>query len=188
MRPALLNIYNAHLTANMKKILIFVLLGVIAVIAGLAAANFWANGPAPENANQRPTFTLPDTSGTLRNVQEWDGKLLLLNFWATWCAPCRKEIPLLIQAQKDHADQGLQIVGLAVDEPEPVREYAAKFNINYPLLVDAMNVVKLQDKLKGGSGLPVSILIDRNGNVRERVVGEMDQAQLDRLLAPYLPE
>ncbi len=170
----------------MKKILIILILAAVAVVAGLAAAKFMLGSGTDQSKAQRPNFSLPDTTGAMRSVDEWDGKLLLLNFWATWCAPCRKEIPLLIQAQKEHGDKGLQIIGLAVDEPEPVRHYAEKYDINYPLLVDAMNVVKLQDKLEGGADLPVSILIDRKGIVRERVVGEMDQARLNALLAPYL--
>ena len=168
----------------MKNIVIIAVLALVALAAGMTAARLWMD----TNANagvQRPNFTLPDIHGQVRSASEWDGKVVLLNFWATWCAPCRKEIPSLIQAQKRYGDQGLQILGLAVDELETVRKYAEQFNINYPLLVDAINVVKLQDKLEGGAGLPVSILIDRDGKVRERVIGEMDHARLEQLLAPY---
>ena len=140
-----------------------------------------ASRPAPD------TVFLHADGSELR-LSDYRGKVVVLNFWATWCAPCRKEIPILIQAQKEYGDQGLQIIGLAVDEPEPVRKYAQQFGINYPVLVDAINVVKLQDKLEGGAGLPVSILIDREGKVRERVIGEIDQAQLNELLAPYFSQ
>jgi len=171
----------------MKKTLIVGLLAILALGSGLLAAKHWL-GDNATTTKQLVDFTLPDPSGTLHNASEWEGKVRLLNFWATWCAPCRKEIPILIQAQKEYGDQGLQIIGLAVDEPEPVRKYAQQFGINYPVLVDAINVVKLQDKLEGGAGLPVSILIDREGNVRERVIGEIDQAQLNELLAPYFSQ
>lgn len=169
----------------MNRTIIIATLGAIALLGGLAAAVFWFGAPG-QGGERRPDFAVTDIHGDVRQMSEWDGKLVLLNFWATWCAPCRKEIPLLIQAQNEYGDQGLQIVGLAVDEPQPVRQFAEKYGINYPLLVDAMKVVKIQDALQGGAGLPVSILIDRQGRVRERVVGEMDQARLEQLLAPYL--
>lgn len=169
----------------MKRNIFLSIVALAALAGGVAVALFWLGQNTSEN--MRPEFALADTQGEIRHVDEWDGKLLLLNFWATWCAPCRKEIPLLIEAQKKYGSAGLQIVGLAVDEPEPVREYAAKLGINYPLLVDAMNVVKVQDALQGGAGLPVSVLIDRQGRVQERFIGEMNQDELEALLAPHLP-
>lgn len=135
---------------------------------------------------QRPDFAIADIHGTVRHASEFDGRIVLLNFWATWCAPCRREIPMLIDAQQDYAAQGLQIVGMAVDEPDSVRQYAQKYGINYPLLVDANKVVRVQDALQGGAGLPVSVLIDRQGVVRARVQGAMERPRLDALLAPYL--
>lgn len=167
----------------MKRNVILGLFAITALLGGLLLAV-----TIQDSGEQRPGFALPDTTGTIRNVSEWDGKLLLLNFWATWCAPCRKEIPILIEAQRKYGGAGLQVVGLAVDEREPVRKYAEDFGINYPLLVDAMNVVKVQDAYNGGAGLPVSILVDRDGIVRERVIGEMHEAQLDALLAPYMAQ
>lgn len=159
----------------------------LALVVLLGAAGAWLlyNGGSG-NQEHRPDFAIADIHNNIRHASEFDGKLVLLNFWATWCAPCRKEIPMLINAQKNYADQGLQIVGMAIDEPDSVRKYAKKYGINYPVLVDAKKVVGVQDALKGGAGLPVSILIDRKGVVRARVKGAMERPRLDRLLAPYL--
>lgn len=93
---------------------------------------------------------------------------------------------MLIEAQTDYADDGLQIVGLAMDERTPVRRFARRYGINYPLLVDANAVAKVQDTLHGGAGLPSTIILDRRGRVRARVTGAMDRDHLDRLLAPLL--
>lgn len=161
----------------------------LVLVVLLAGAGLWfAYMSSTVGSEPRPDFAIADVDGNIHHASEYDGKLLLLNFWATWCAPCRKEIPMLIQAQQDYANQGLQIVGMAVDDPDSVRKYAKKYGINYPVLVDANKVVRVQDALKGGAGLPVSVLIDRNGSVRTLIKGAMEREKLDHMLAPYITQ
>ena len=82
-----------------------------------------------------PAFTLPDITGVDHNFSEWSGKNRILNFWATWCAPCRREIPLLKAFQTEQGDNEFQVIGIAVDFPEPVANYAETAEFNYPILV-----------------------------------------------------
>lgn len=93
---------------------------------------------------------------------------------------------MLVAAQRDYRDDGLQILGLALDGSEPVRRFAAEYGINYPVLADAAGVARVQDAFGGGTGLPMTVIVDREGFIRERVPGALTRERLDRLLAPYL--
>ena len=81
----------------------------------------------------RPVFSMPDRYNKVRNIKEWHGKIILLNFWATWCPPCRKEMPAFIELQKKYGPQGFQIIGVALDETKLVNSFADKIGVNYPL-------------------------------------------------------
>lgn len=160
-------------------------LGITACVLALAAGAglaWWLES----GTERRPEFALPDLQGETRHVSEWDGNLLVINFWATWCAPCRKEIPMLVEAQRAYRDRGVRILGLALDRRKPVERFAAEYGINYPVLVDAAGVARVQDAFGGGTGLPMTVVVDRKGRIRERVAGELTRAELDALLAPYL--
>lgn len=166
----------------MKRTLGLSIVVVLAIACAGAAYYYWTHG----RYQQLPAFALSDLSGEVHHPSEWRGQVLVLNFWATWCKPCREEIPMLMQAQKELADQGVQIVGLAVDRREPVERFAKAFNINYPVLIPMAGVVRLQDALGGGPGLPFTVIVDRQGRIRARVAGRIDRERLNALLAPIL--
>jgi len=105
----------------------------VALLALLAGALFFA-AQAPVKGPQ-VAFTLPDLDGRQRDFSEWQGSNRVLNFWATWCAPCRKEIPLLKAFQDEHADAGVQVIGIAVDDLEPTLAFAEAAEFNYPALI-----------------------------------------------------
>ena len=93
----------------------------------------------------RPVFELQTPGGVLESSRQWEGKPLVVNFWATWCAPCRHEIPMLMEMQVEHAEAGLQLIGIALDFADAVEQYAQDMEINYPILVgeqDAMDVAE----------------------------------------------
>ena len=114
----------------------------------------------------RPVFILQDMNGTQRNVQEWDGKILVLNFWATWCPPCRDEIPAFVKLQDKYQDQGLQFVGVALQTADEIRDYVAEMGMNYPSLVGAEDVIKVAKSLGNHFGtLPYTVIIDRNQRI-----------------------
>ena len=151
-----------------------------------AATDFEA---AVETANATPTtgsdrveFELPDVTGALRNSSEWDGKPKLLNFWATWCAPCRREIPLLKETQDKYSDLDLQVIGIAVDFPEDVAAYADEAQFNYPIVVgeeDAMAVAEAvgQDFI----GLPFTMVVAPSGELITTHIGEIRETHITRI-------
>ena len=134
-------------------------------------------GEIPSNASFR------DLAGHPRRLGEWRGKVLLCNFWATWCAPCREEIPLFIAARQKYAGLGAEFVGIAVDNAAKVREFTASFNIPYPILVANADGLELMRHLGNGSGgLPFTVIADSAGKILQRKLGAFRQAELDQVL------
>ena len=131
----------------------------------------------------RPSFRLPDIEGTERDFSEWSGKYRLLNFWATWCAPCRREIPLLKAFQDERGDDGFQIIGIAVDFPEDVAKYAESAEFNYPILVgqeDAMAIAETSGV--EFIGMPFTMIVAADGELLNSHMGEIHQEDLDHIV------
>ena len=138
---------------------------------------------APVEADTGPiivSFKLPDLDGVERDFSEWDGQHRILNFWATWCAPCRREIPLLKLFQDQHGADGIQVIGIAVEFPEPVIAYAKKAEFNYPILVGEQDAMAVAES-SGISfvGLPFTMIVTRDGELLSAHMGEIHQAYLD---------
>jgi thiol-disulfide isomerase/thioredoxin len=142
--------------------------------------------PAPAMPVQpelRPVFSLSDVDGATRSITEWDGKALLINFWATWCPPCRREIPLLNRLQKTYGGQGLQIVGIALDTPEAVRDYQATTPLDYPSLVGELDAIEVGRKFGLDLyGLPISVLTDAQGRILAVHMGELSPDEATQLV------
>jgi thiol-disulfide isomerase/thioredoxin len=168
----------------------------LAVAAAALAAGFLLH-PAQRGhpPASRPASTagsildaaLPDLSGQTQQLGQWRGKVLVVNFWATWCGPCRKEIPELVRAQANHGPRGLQIVGIAIDDRDKVEPYAAEMSINYPVLVgelDAMDLARAAGNELGG--LPFTVIFDRDGKPAHSELGTLDEATLVKLIEPLL--
>ena len=128
-----------------------------------------------------------DLEGRPRRLLEWQGRALVCNFWATWCAPCREEVPLLVAAKQHLGDHGPEIVGISVDSADKVIPFAAKFKINYPLLVADATALGLLRRLGNSSGgLPYTVALDRNGALVQRHLGALKEADLRQVLASLL--
>ena len=140
-----------------------------------------------ETGELRPAFSLPDVSGQMQDVSQWDGQLLVINFWATWCAPCRHEIPIFVELQTLYAERGLQFVGIAIDDPASINEFAAEVGMNYPRLhgqLDAMDVSKQYGNSVGG--LPFTVVVDRNRQIVARKSGAFERDEIESLLREHL--
>ena len=143
-----------------------------------------ANEMAPADAGaSQVSFTLPDIDGTPTAFANWDGKHRIINFWATWCAPCRREIPLLKDFQDAQAAADIQVIGVAVDFPEEVSRYAEKAQFNYPVLVgqeDAMAIAESSGV--PFIGLPFTMIVGKDGQLIDTHMGEIFEDDLALLV------
>lgn len=136
--------------------------------------------PARRVPDQLPDIRLPGIDGAMHKLSDWKGRPLVVNFWATWCDPCRREIPLLKALRREHASEALEIVGIAVDQAEDVRKYAKSHAIDYPVLVGEEGGLAAASALGMDTVLPFSVFADAQGHVVTLKVGELhrDEAEL----------
>jgi thiol-disulfide isomerase/thioredoxin len=124
-----------------------------------------------------------DLSGKPRRLAEWTGQVLVCNFWATWCAPCREEIPLLIAAQRKYAAKNVQIVGIGIDQADKMLEFSKILRIDYPILVAGATTPDTMKLLgNGGGSLPFTVFLDRHGTVARTKLGALEGPEIDRIL------
>jgi thiol-disulfide isomerase/thioredoxin len=137
----------------------------------------------PAMPSALPEFSLRDRDGNLRSIGSWTGKSMIVNFWATWCGPCRREIPLLKQIQEQQAAAGFQVVGVAVDEREEVLGFAEQIGINYPLLIGEQDGMDAAIKFGQASiGFPFTAFTDQQHRIVAFHQGELTRPQADVLL------
>jgi thiol-disulfide isomerase/thioredoxin len=163
---------------------------LVPVLVAAAAAGFLLQerhdrdaAPADAVPEQMVAFTLPDLEGEPRSIDEWRGKVRLVNFWATWCAPCRREIPLLKQAQAEHGADNLQVIGVAVDNADDVIAYARNTDFNYPILVgqdDAMAAAEASGV--AFIGLPFTLVVAPGGELIKAHIGEIVAEQIETIV------
>jgi len=132
--------------------------------------------------NMYPSFELTGLDGAMHDFSEFDGRHRLLNFWATWCAPCRREIPLLKEFQAEQGEDGILIIGIAVDMMEDVQKYAEAAEFNYPILVGEMDAMAVAEQ----SGLvfhamPFTMIVTRDGEFLSAHFGELHRPDLTKI-------
>jgi len=162
--------------------------------AGLAALalGFWAalqlrapSDPLADAGAQAHQFTLTDLEGRPHSLGEWRGKVQVVNFWATWCPPCREEIPLLIAAQKRFGGHGIQVIGVALDQVSAVAAYRKEHGIDYPILINDSAALAMMELFGNPTGsLPFTVILDRDNRVVSRKLGAFRGDELARLLEP----
>jgi thiol-disulfide isomerase/thioredoxin len=135
----------------------------------------------------RPEFSLPDIHGRPRFVSEWDGKVILVNFWATWCLPCLKEIPELLALQEEYGELGLQVIGIALQKPEDVTDFVAEHQMTYPVMAGEADVIVIAESYGNRAGaLPYSAIIDRHGDIAFTKAGSITKDEVENLLLDLL--
>jgi len=175
----------------MKKILIIITAIFIAIGGGISLQKYLEQPQTQAHGNpvvgsQRIEFAAVDLNGELRNINEWHGKLIFLNFWATWCPPCKKEIPDFIALQAAYGDQGLQFIGIAIDNEHAVAEFAKSKGINYPTLVAEADGVALAKRYGNTlSVLPYTVIINREGEISDIIVGELSKIDAKKIMEKH---
>lgn len=175
------------MASGRRELLILGGAGLAAGIAGflVGPALLRLAGDTEGEALRSARFT--DLKGKARRLAEWGGQVLVCNFWATWCAPCREEIPLLMAARAKYAGFGVEFVGIAIDNVAKVREFAETLKITYPILLSEADGLDLMRRLGNTSGgLPFTVVADRQGSPVRRKLGALKQGELDALLDAVL--
>jgi len=163
--------------------------GAIAAVTGVGAgyAAVEASRMRRRSSAALLGLVLPDLAGREQPLAQWRGKVVVVNFWATWCGPCREEMPHFVRTQAAQGANGLQFVGIAVDQAPKVREFAGQLGINYPLLIGGYGAIELSKTLGNSVGaLPFTIIIDRHGEVAWSHLGAVKEPQFSALVAKLL--
>ncbi len=167
-----------------KRILIY---GIVALcLLGLyVAGRRTAQKPKPAaSGNAAPDFTVTDIDGKKLTLSDYKGKVVLLDFWATWCSPCRAEIPHFVEMQQKYGPQGFQVIGISMDDDaKPVRDFYQQYKINYPV---AVGDDKLAESFGGVLGLPVNFVIDREGRIVGKYLGATETSVFDKAVGDLL--
>jgi len=170
--------------AAAKRIVIWLI--VATCLVGLYVMSRRAT-PKPRSAasgNLAPDFTVIDLDGHKLTLSDFKGKVVLLNFWATWCAPCRSEIPHFVEMQNKYGPQGFQVIGISMDDDaKPVREFYQEYKLNYPV---AVGDDKLAERYGGVLGLPINFIIDREGRIYAKHLGATDVSVFDQQVQELL--
>ncbi|MGA8051567.1 MAG: TlpA disulfide reductase family protein [Burkholderiales bacterium] len=178
-------VHSAAMALSRRDALILGGIGLGAAAAGIMVAPLLLRSGAGAEALAAARFS--DLQGKSHAIAEWQGKVLVCNFWATWCPPCREEIPLLSSERTRLSAKGVEVVGIAVDSAANVAEFAKNSSVSYPILIGDASVIDLMRKLGNESGaLPYTVFLDRTGAIAARKLGALQRAELEKLLASLL--
>lgn len=136
---------------------------------------------------QAQDFSLIDVEGKMHQFSEWSNKVRVLNFWATWCPPCRKETPMFVELQEELGDKGLQFVGVAIDEKDKVLDFMDSYGVNYPMLIGTEDAIKVAELYGNRFGaLPWTVVVDRSGKIVHAQGGEFTRQKAQAVITPLL--
>ena len=172
----------------MKRSYLWLLLGGLTLIAALAGYRLGVVGKSAETvtATALPIYelVLADLKGQSQGLGQWRGKVLIVNYWATWCLPCREEMPGFSRLQDKYRDKGVQFVGISIDTADKIVEFQKTTPVTYPLLIGDMTVMENSAKLGNSrQALPFTAVFDREGRLVATKLGRLSEPELDRQLA-----
>jgi thiol-disulfide isomerase/thioredoxin len=173
----------------MSARVLVVLVGIAALIVGVAGYRSMLGADAERVDARLAQVAFPDLDGRNQPLSQWSGKVLVVNFWATWCPPCKEEMPEFVRAQAEWAEQGVQFIGIAVDAVPDVKAYLASNPVNYPILIGEPNGPEWAAELGDAfQVLPFTAVIDRSGHVARVKSGPYSRSELADLLREMLAE
>ena len=168
------------------------LMAGLAMLAGVLASLYFNTGKIETKQEQNAAISLDqinllDLDGNKQSLSQWQGKVLLVNFWATWCPPCREEIPVFLSLRKKFSSDGFEVVGISIDDANKVKQYRRSMQIDYPLLDGEQSGMPLMVSLGNPTGgLPFSVLYDRSGDVVQIKTGAYGHQELQDLIEKLL--
>jgi thiol-disulfide isomerase/thioredoxin len=182
--------------APTHRVFTYILTALVAAIAGFSLyqttdrpSSGAPPGAIPEQilGSPRPDFHLPNLAGEPTPISRWDGEVVLVNFWATWCAPCRQEMPGFAALQQEYGERGFQAIGVALDSRQAVARFTERLGVHYPQLIGAEGGIAVARRYGNDYGaLPYSVLIDRDGVIRFIKAGELSKQALETELLKLL--
>jgi peroxiredoxin len=171
-----------------KKLLTFLAVGAVILLIGIIIRHSLPNSsttPIPTQALYAASF--PDANGTSQAISQWQGKIMVINFWATWCQPCREEMPELSRLQDQYRDRGVIVLGISTDDVEKIREFAKEIKVSYPLLAGDMEAMNIGASLGNDKGvLPYTVIIQADGSIANTYFGRINQTLLEKTLLPLI--
>ena len=178
------------LIGAVRRIPAWVLIGVFGIVAiaagAYAAREIWRPSASADGAALL-NVALPDAEGREQRLDQWRGKVLVVNFWATWCAPCRDEMGEFIRFQKAEGAKGVQFVGIAVDQADKVQQFAKEVGLNYPALIGGLAAMQLSQSMGNElMALPFTVVVSRDGKVVHRQLGPLKQPKLEQIVGKLL--
>lgn len=169
-----------------KNTLYLVFAAIIAMIGGIFSQTLSNTGNIEPNTPEIE-FSLPDLTGKQRNITEWQGKIRIINFWATWCPPCLKEIPEFIKLQNEFKSKNVQFIGIAIEDSQPVKKYLDTIKINYPMLIGGDEAIALSHQLGNiVNAVPFTVFVNQRGQIIHRQPGEIDREKVIEIITPLL--
>lgn len=171
----------------MKQKTIVLLSALLALSAGMTLRLYQLDKVTQLPKAPLLDIKLPDSDGKIRDINEWQGKIRIINFWATWCPPCLKEIPEFVSLQQELKVKDVQFIGIAVEDQASVVEFLQKNKVNYPMLIGGDAAIGLSQQLGNlVNAIPFTLIIDRQGMIVHRHPGELSQEKLLELLEPVI--
>lgn len=170
----------------MKQTTVLIIAAAVALAGGIWLQS--KNQPETQTeAMELPDYRLPDLTGNERSLSEWRGKIVIVNFWATWCPPCREEIPEFVALQHEYQDQGLQFVGIAIETKESIEKYLDFVDINYPMLIAGDQGIILTQQWGNSAGiLPFSLIFNQQGRMIHKQAGQLFRAKILEIIKPLM--
>ncbi len=172
-----------------QNTILFFFISAMALVAGIFVQTVLNKQPQPQqqSSSQLLEIQLPDVTDKPRSISEWQGKIQIINFWATWCPPCLKEIPEFIKLQAEYKEQNIQFIGIAIDDKAAVKTYLQSININYPMLIAGDSGIKLSQQLGNlVNAVPFTLIVNQQGQIIHRHPGELSREKILQLIKPLL--
>lgn len=180
---------------SFKTALLLAGISILSLLLGVFTARWMVENDSPKSAEIsqinvpkiRPAFSMPDLEGKIRQISEWNDKVVVLNFWATWCPPCLREMPIFIKLREDLSDQPFEIIGVAIDQRDPVQDFVDQLGVEYPILLGEITGIRImQDYGNQLSTLPYTVVINRQREIVKVFRKEVTRQEILRVIGPLL--